>query len=627
MVKAKSRGSISEQMDDLLGKPPVPKSMLSKGEFNAQEDELLNLRLKLDKKEKTLNEREKDIKQELKEVEKQLKVLKKTRADVWSDIDKLRNEREKLTKTNESLYTEISDHRRQIKDAKEVHKLLARKQAIFDKKENKIKEREIFISKKEKNVSSLDRNIRIKERELNRLSHLSVTEKEAFDKRKKHLLVDNDRLEKEQILLKAQVGELTSEFNIEGKRLKQAMHDVKELYGAAEKKNKALDRRSLDVDAEIEQKRFAFIKNIEKKLNHLEGREEKINKISINLDKQELDLRASQDEIDKEHKKMKDERKEEEIVRKKIIELTTEERIIEQRLSEKQNKLNAFATEYQTEKTELERDHRLLDDKETEIVNRIRQLEEDEELLADKEDEIIDKIHELEKDKKAFDDKVEEFSSDIDRIEDFDRESKDKEADFRKNELEIAKLRNDLELKEHKVMQAAEYKLNINTLKQEKGKLQKEVKKLESRAKKASEINEKLDIREKKLSEREIMLGDKDKHIKDLLSDMTSEREKLTTQEFSTYFEKELQEEVTIQRDEEVEAAVELVKEENPANYQLLSLISDARDALGSEKLSNARAIYSKLNTLYMKLPKNMEKKKLYYEILELKTDIELKAV
>jgi len=293
MVKAKARGVVSKQMDTLLGRPPVPQSVISRAKYSEKEDNLLNVKVKLDQREKDINKKESDIKKEIKELEKQIKVIKKERATVWSDLDRLKGEKTKLFGLVRDLHTELKGHRRELKDAHHVHTLLNKKQKSFTKKENEIKEREKAVTKKEKHVHYLNDKIKTKEHELHRVSKLTIVEKEEFEKKKKSLLGDLDELDKKRILLTAEVKYLKSEFSEESKRLKQAMKDVKELYSAAENKNKALDRRSLDVDKEIQKKQMAFMKDIENKLNGLERKEEKLNRYAVDLDKKELDLRKT----------------------------------------------------------------------------------------------------------------------------------------------------------------------------------------------------------------------------------------------------------------------------------------------------------------------------------------------
>ena len=80
-------------------------------------------------------------------------------------------------------------------------------------------------------------------------------------------------------------------------------------------------------------------------------------------------------------------------------------------------------------------------------------------------------------------------------------------------------------------------------------------------------------------------------------------------------------------KQDEIKTTYEAVEERNPRNYSVLSLMQDARVALTSKNMDNAKHLYSKINALYKKLPATSEKKRLYYEILELKTDIELAGV
>jgi len=590
MVKSKNE-DIARQMDELLGKPPVH-GQISKKELSSKEDELLNLRVKLQQKERNIENKERKLVAETKELEKELLGLKKERADLWGDVDELRSQKEKNSEILEKIKKEIKDRKKEIRNAEEVHKSIVKKQEDFKKKAFELNNRETEIVNKEKNISSLNKTITEKEIAMNKLSNLVNVERTEFEEQRKKLLEEMDSMQKQKILLNAEITALKSEYSIENKRLSQTMKDVHNLYETAEKKNAAID------------KKYSIV---EKGLNK---REEELTKLSLNLDKREMELKNWNEELEKERQKLEMQKKEEDALRKNIIELTTEERMLEQTTTDKRKQLELLNMDYQTKIEDMKRDHQLLDEKENEIIHKIKQMEDDKNELNEKEDEFIEKIHELEKDKRVFDSKVDEFSELLDAAKDI----KSREEQVKKWEL-------DLEAKEQKIIKTAEFKANIANLKKEKEKLEKEFKLIQAKVSKVDAIN-------KKLIARERMLSEKEERIRTMFEQTSENRAEKTSNELMSYtgnvqmtpFEFE-------NKEDEAKTTFELVEEKNPKNYDVLSLMQDARHALGTKNITNAKNIYSRLNTLYKKLPATIEKKKIYYEILELKTDIELASV
>lgn len=605
-----AKKDVSEQMDKLLGKPPVP-TYLSKAELSAKEDELVNTRVKLQQKETELSEKEGSLKKELRDLQNTVYELKRARAQLWEDIDKLQRQKEfaahEVAETKEDieeLKEELRSKQTAIKDAQEIGRLL-------DKKRAQIAE----LEEREQKLVLVERQLKEKEVTMNRLSQLIARETEIFEKRKRSQINEIDDLEKQKILLLAQVKEIDSELSVEQKRLKQALGDVKELYKAAEQKNKFIDVRAQNVEKELEKKR-----------TFLDEREMKLNKYALTLDKNELDIREWESELHKEHERLGSEKKEEDEIRNKIIELTTEERMIEQRIADKNTKITELERDYSSKSEELKRDQSLLEEKEQEIVDKVKQLEDDEHILAKKEDEFIEQIHELEKDKLLFDSKVREFSDRLARTKEIDKEISAFNKEVAEKTLELNKREEVIYDREQKMKIAAEFKESIKVLKEQKATMEKQLKVLQVKSSKAEEINKKITEREKKVQDRERMLSEKDTQIKQLFSDFLTQKSDLEGKDIRAYYEQLGPSEVEAE-ETQLEVASEMVAEGKPSNYQLLSLIANARNALNASDYAQAHEIYAKLNTLYKKLPANVEKKKLYYEILELKTDIELKMI
>ena len=68
----------------------------------------------------------------------------------------------------------------------------------------------------------------------------------------------------------------------------------------------------------------------------------------------------------------------------------------------------------------------------------------------------------------------------------------------------------------------------------------------------------------------------------------------------------------------------EATKAEKLSTLAIYSLIEQARNTINSNNFDSARSLYSQIQREYAMLKDIEDKKKVYYEIMELKTDIEL---
>ena len=66
------------------------------------------------------------------------------------------------------------------------------------------------------------------------------------------------------------------------------------------------------------------------------------------------------------------------------------------------------------------------------------------------------------------------------------------------------------------------------------------------------------------------------------------------------------------------------LEEEHPSHFKLMEKIEDARNSLNAGNIEGAKHIYQQLGMLYANVPEGEDKKRIYYQILELKSDIEL---
>jgi len=126
-----------------------------------------------------------------------------------------------------------------------------------------------------------------------------------------------------------------------------------------------------------------------------------------------------------------------------------------------------------------------------------------------------------------------------------------------------------------------------------------------------------IDEKEKKLKEKEYMLNKKEEMLEKGVKQMKSEEKQIKNKAFRIPVE-----------DLTMKGTAGIVEEasraEKPSTLAVYSLIEQARHAITANDFNGAKSVYDKIQEQYSLLKEIEDKKKVYYEIMELKTDIEL---
>ena len=384
----------------------------------------------------------------------------------------------------------------------------------------------------------------------------------------------------------------------------------------------ALDKKKSDIEVQIEEKR---------------------NQIS-QLDQVAL---AKEAELNDKHKAI-----EEEYLKRKE-DLYAEISKIESLRNEKQSELDTILKMLDDRETEvieavrdLELDKELLDKKEQDLLDEVNRVENDKRMIIEKEDEIIKETDRLIRFEKKLGKKEELFGKEYDKIKQMKEDVKatearlvkenalsekerDKQLDARMKEIDsahkkIMKSIDSLKTKEDKVKKVKEYKENIKLLEKTQKLLEPRVAKI---AKKILDKTEELNDATKRWEEMrsrvlvaETSLLDSQREereveqqvdmLEEMRTVMASEEKMADEGIFHEYLEREL---------------AKYEKTEEDYSNEIFSLIETARSLVKSGKILEARAVYSRIGDLYEQLKlEPSDKKRVYYAILELKTDIEL---
>ena len=259
--------------------------------------------------------------------------LKGLKQELTSDIGDLKSQREQLYDYLQQILKEAKSKKQQIREAEHIKSLVAEKESKFSQKEKVLDRREKEIQKKEKEAKSLDKKISKKERTLDKVSGEQRKLKKSFEGRKAYLFAQIKPLEERRKALINQILALKNESDIEDRKLRQAMNDVKELYQVAEKKNEEVDRRAKKIEDSIEEKKkemhgkiseeeadfkkevkelkdslksdkLKLMEQSHKKERYLDEKENKLARLAINLDEREHELKILAKEISSERFKI-----------------------------------------------------------------------------------------------------------------------------------------------------------------------------------------------------------------------------------------------------------------------------------------------------------------------------------
>lgn len=551
-------------------------------------------------------------------------------------------DREKTLRHVESLLKEKQrDYADREKTLNSKEKLLRELTTDIAEKKAKLSEKDAKLKETEEYLDKFEESLKRQEKDVHTLREDAEKEIAQLTKEKQHL---SDSI----IELSAKRQTLAALVDEEQNRLKEIREVIRKQLDENTVRNKKL--------AKEEQKLLTFKSELDRLAIALQSREESLTAQEKELVAREKTLADSQSSFDKEIKGW----------RGQLASLDAKKRGLDQEILDKENYVK-----------DLAQNEKLLSDKETTIINRIKELEADQKLLEEREREIVETVSILENDRKLLDEKEQEFVNVIDNLEKKEStllkrelviQAKEKditrrEQDIKAVEDDIIKTRDALEEKEKKISRVKELKANTDQLEKQIVQLQQDISTLGSKKLKLMEIKE-LDAQiqelkiqrerlrtelEKERDALEVEINKLSAKAADLNEYKRLERQLSVREEFLTRKEEELDNAwQTVHREDtqlveravreapshvedlrtEAELRSEIAQAETPRQLEIYSIIAKTRDALKRGDLVAARQWYQQLKPLYTRLQvSNSERKKIYYEVLELKTDIELSAL
>ena len=141
-------------------------------------------------------------------------------------------------------------------------------------------------------------------------------------------------------------------------------------------------------------------------------------------------------------------------------------------------------------------------------------------------------------------------------------------------------------------------------------------KEINKKAAKLSDLKE-IEKKEARLNEKQEMLDRKEEMLEKGLKELKEEEENLKKNSFRMP-----QSELTMKGISGVVS--EASKSEKKSTLAIYSLIEQARSAIHHSDFEGAKDLYDRIKKEYSELKDIEDRKKVYYEIMELKTDIEL---
>lgn len=533
---------------------------------------------------------------------------KKARTKIESSLRGLANERERLLTVVKNLKPQADELRRQMSPSF----------FTIEKHEKELAAREEKISLADARLKKISDELRHHEFELGKKqAGLAHEERELTEQQralKERLAQESQRVA---LMLAEKEALLKNKYKIWEQQIDRREHAI---AGAERNFNKEKGKLYLEFEKEHE------------KLGH-----------SLEEERTKLygDLQQQKDHLSRD-----------------LVDLETKKRQLEQAVLEKKETIHDIA---ETE--------RLLNEKEEHLLNKIRMLETDEHRLHSRENEIIGKIKQLESDQQLLDDKENEL---IDVLKKLDM----REGELRNHERMLNVKGNELTAREHdiqKKMDEAQEKLDAiktnNSLKLNTAELEKAATKIvgeiESLAhKKESLIKQQTlqhDIealqKSKKLiaAELEKERGALEQEINKLVAKVADMEQVFVAddrlkqrQDFMERKEDALeQEHAHIQEQlnqletnsinavaalssvqQQKNTAKEIFEADSREKVEIYAMIEQARDAIVAGTFDLAKQIYAAIQEAYKTFNlAEADRRKIYFDVVELKTDIELGAL
>ncbi len=614
------------------------------------ESALASKRDLLDHKEKELRSKEKVINQGFKDAESKRDSLQKDKLILLNEVDV-------LTQNKQDLETSISEAATRLDETlslismKEKEFNLSSRRKEFTKMQDQINELNIKIDQNKLKLHEQEQSILAKRTDLDRQAKELKARVRSFDDLRAESRQEQKRQQKILAELSSTVSKLRDEKGQIDNKMGSARSRLDELSKLAKAKEAdliSLERRERDLMLQeravadvketkrILSRKEADLQNIDslltKKQDILNKKEselvEKRQKTEYELQRAEANKRVLYSEISKRQAELTD--------------LTKLRDLRQQELDESEAILKSKETDLLETIRELELDKEVLDRKEESLAMTVKTLENDKLFIEQKEEDIIEKIthmEELEVSVKPREEEMRSLREELDayeralvekenhiddefhkRVTSVDKEHAKRIAALDRAQVKLEKSINRLENKEAKISGVKELRASIVQLENKLKKLdnqvivrQGELEALDSDAMRDTAISLELERREKALAERQSEVEENEMRIREREAELFTTQSDVEAGEFQGYVEHEM-EKYTKPKVSTVLDAVDIY-----------SLIEEARELITMGRFGDARSTYSRIGTVYEQLDATpSDKKRVYYAILELKTDIEL---
>lgn len=524
--------------------------------------------------------------------------------------------------------------------------MLKEKEQLLEQREAEISQREGAAAEREKQV--LGPSSKVKERlegDAKRLDEEIQRKRAAFEKEMadKKAALRSEIMASEQSLLQVQeelkfaslppppiLQPLTGlpsslppgELHDEVAGLEAQRHEIEQEIMTLQNQLTLLRRDASDA----EQQKAAVLADLDK------SHQQKSKQLHAELDDKLLIKKASIADLDKQH----------EAQAQKLKAKLQEER--NKALQMKENDHLSFLKAKQQHELRLRQAEQQLQQKEEELLETIKLLESDEKLLRAKEDELVSNIKRFESDRKSLDDKEMELLGVIKKLD-------EKEALLQKDLFKIREyeaIKEDLRKVKDELVQKKtllhEYARQVSTITEKKAKaveLQKLQADISSLEQARSSIRQEMGVERERLEEEIKVLSANAKELS-LVKEMArgiSEREAVITKKEEIL--NGLHESIIASLDSSATASSsmvgldgqkrviqQLMDAEDDVHLDVYAMMAKARQALAYSNIAEAQSIYRSIQRSYRTLDAdNEEKKRVYCDVMELKTDIELEGL
>lgn len=375
---------------------------------------------------------------------------------------------------------------------------------------------------------------------------------------------------------------------------------------------------------------LAKAKGVEKRDLELTDLQRKLDTQKVDQDKRAGELSRKETELVQKDKTLRtqefDALKKQKDITNDLIKLSGDKKMAEQELAARRSELAGIKAEMSV------------------IEAKKRELKSAEDSLHVKEQAVVEQLGKLEKEKKFVEmrrglvDKNAEKTHNL-KIE-VDAKEKNlvvREENVSQKEMALGRQMKSLQEQLMKIREVDELRENLPVLKKEKLALVTQISNEESGFKRQAEIIDKrarelnalerrvidrektANDREGRLKQREEIVAQKEKRVLDMRGQLEQEKRNVQELKFQTYVEKELG-----KFEPHEELLYTEIEAKSPKDFEVLTKVEAARNAMNKGNVPEARKYYEQISRDYEKMPMSDEKKRIYYEVLELKNDIEL---